>query len=80
MPITFVKSADQYPEDFYSLTDDIEYKEGIYVGYRYFDKYDEAVLFHFGYGLSYTTFSYSNLDVSVKKKGGKKAVTVKAEI
>ena len=80
LPITFVKSSDQYPEDFYSLTDDIEYKEGVFVGYRYFDKYKEKVLFPFGYGLSYTRFEYSNMDVSVSQKGGKNVITVKADI
>ena len=39
----------------------LEYKERLYVGYRYYDKHPEEVLYPFGHGLSYTDFEYSNL-------------------
>jgi beta-glucosidase len=42
----------------------VEYREGIYIGYRYYDTADVKVLFPFGYGLSYTTFEYSDIHVS----------------
>ena len=41
-----------------------EYREGIYVGYRYFETAQKAVRFPFGFGLSYTSFEYNNLNVS----------------
>ena len=43
----------------------VDYREGIYIGYRYYDAKDLDVLYPFGFGLSYTTFEYSDLTMKV---------------
>ena len=54
-----------------------EYRENIYVGYRYFDRTPERIRYPFGFGLSYTTFSYEDLQVSRRDGTVTALVTVK---
>ena len=53
-------------ENFPGRAKTVEYREAIFVGYRYYDKVSMNVLFPFGHGLSYTTFSYSDLRINHK--------------
>ena len=52
------------------------YKEGIYVGYRYYDSFDVPTAYEFGFGMSYTTFDYSNLKLGSNSFSSKMKVTV----
>jgi beta-glucosidase len=68
LPDTFPASASQTPvsspQQFPGVGGQVDYSEGVDVGYRWYDQHDVTPLFPFGYGLSYTTFSYSHLHVS----------------
>jgi beta-glucosidase len=56
------------------------YGEGIFVGYRYYDKKRVAPLFPFGYGLSYTTFAYDNLRLSAGTLAPGETLTVTVDV
>jgi beta-glucosidase len=58
----------------------VRYGEGIFVGYRYYDKKEVTPLFPFGHGLSYTTFKYSKLRVSNKSITPDQSLTVKVDV
>lgn len=66
LPDTLAARREDYPDygHFPGVKGQVIYAEGIYVGYRHFDKAKITPLFPFGYGLSYTTFKYGNLKLS----------------
>ncbi|MDX2189072.1 MAG: glycoside hydrolase family 3 C-terminal domain-containing protein [Bacteroidota bacterium] len=65
LPFTYIaKKADcPFFEGYKNPSRSVDFKEGIFVGYRYYDKHNVTPLYPFGYGLSYTTFNYSNLEI-----------------
>ena len=75
---TFPKSLDDNPAyKYYHMgPQTVEYREGIFVGYRYFDTAKKEVAYPFGYGLSYTKFEYSDLKLSSKEIDEEDGLTV----
>ena len=54
---------------------DVNYDEDIFVGYRHFDRHPETILYPFGFGLSYTSFEYS--DLKAERSGDELKISVK---
>jgi len=82
LPMTIAKAYEDYPSannfPFSNNTpSEVCYDEDIFVGYRYFDTKGIEPLYPFGYGKSYTTFEYSDLNVTPQGDGYKVTVTVK---
>jgi beta-glucosidase len=57
----------------------VTYEDGIYVGYRYYETFKVKPAYEFGYGLSYSNFSYNNIKLSSPKFNGKLTVTVEVK-
>jgi beta-glucosidase len=79
LPVTFPTSLSQVPASttaqWPGTGGNVQYSEGVDVGYRWYDSKNLTPLFPFGYGLSYTTFSFSNLHVGSLTAGGAATVT-----
>ncbi len=82
LPTTLAARREDYPDfgNFPGKDGQVNYAEGIYVGYRHFDKQNIAPLFPFGYGLSYTTFRYSHLRLSQPQMGPHDTVTASVNV
>jgi beta-glucosidase len=78
LPATFPRTEDDYPyagdrEAYPGVAEEVQYKEGVLVGYRWFDAKRHRPAYPFGFGLSYTTFRYGPLKL---RRRGQDAATV----
>lgn len=84
LPATFERRAEDNPTfaNYYPEGDSkrVDYKEGIFVGYRGYEKNKVKPLFPFGYGLSYTTFKFANLKVEQDSAGGEVHATASFDV
>jgi beta-glucosidase len=74
-----LEDTPSYPE-FPAKNQEANYGEGIFIGYRYYDARNLKPLFPFGFGLCYTTFSYSNLRVTPAAAGDEENVSVEVTV
>ncbi len=78
LPVTFPRSLSQVPAStpaqFPGVGGQVQYSEGIDVGYRWYDAQNLTPLFPFGYGLSYTSFAFSDLRVTPSQLAGRGAL------
>ncbi len=88
LPVSFERSWEENPthDSYYAApvatgqTPHVNYKEGVFIGYRYYTTYDKKPLFPFGFGLSYTAFSFSNLAVSPTQPAAEGDITVTFDV
>lgn len=84
LPVTFPKSLSDVPAStpaqWPGVNGQVQYSEGVDVGYRWYDAKGIAPLFPFGYGLSYTRFAFSDIRVTPGQATSRGTVTVSADI
>lgn len=82
LPETFPIQLQDNPSYLYfkGEADTVEYREGVFVGYRYYDKKNMKVLFPFGFGLSYTEFEYSNLKLEKNQMKDTETLQVSVDV
>ena len=82
LPETFPLKLEDNPSYLYYIGNKkkVEYREGSFVGYRHYASKKQEVLFPFGHGLSYTTFSYDNLVVDKESFGADDEVKVSVDV
>ncbi|WP_257446170.1 beta-glucosidase family protein [Archangium lipolyticum] len=82
LPETFPMRLEDTPTatEFPGLNQKAHYGEGVFIGYRYYDKKNLTPLFPFGFGLSYTTFAYSDLTLSAQSIQDTGSLTVQLKV
>ena len=84
LPMTFPQQASDIPANtpaqYPGINDQESYSEGVFVGYRHYDEDNITPLFPFGYGLSYTNFSYSNLSITPNSTSTNGSVSVSLDV
>ena len=82
LPESFPKKLSDNPSYLFygGEGDTAEYREGIFVGYRYYDRKETELLFPFGHGLSYTSFDFSDLRLSRKRITDQESLTATVRV
>jgi beta-glucosidase len=84
LPISWERRQEDNPcfKNYYEEpgTKNVKYAEGIFLGYRYYDRSSVKPLFPFGFGLSYTTFAFSNLSVTPETASANGPITVSFDV